>query len=189
MEFSHDNVKPYEEGTNSKKAEVAKMFDNIAPKYDLLNRVLSLGIDKLWRKKAIKLLGTDQPKQVLDVATGTADVAIEIARQLPDAQITGVDISKEMLAFGDEKLEKLNLTDQINLKLGDSEKLGFEDNTFDAVSVAFGVRNFENLVQGITEIHRVLKPGSKVVILEFSKPRIFPFRQIYNGYFKYILPA
>lgn len=180
-------VKPYE-AVGSKKSQVSSMFNNIAPYYDLLNRVLSLGIDRNWRTKAIKLLKEDQPKIVLDVATGTADLALETEKLLNVEKIVGIDISTEMLAIGRKKIEKKNLQHIITLEEGDSENLPFKDNTFDAITVAFGVRNFENLEQGLAEMLRVLKPNGKVIVLEFSKPRLFPFRQLFNFYFKYILP-
>lgn len=181
-------VKPYE-AEGSKKQQVSKMFDNIAPYYDLLNRVLSLGIDKMWRKRAIKLLQEDNPQYILDVATGTADVALQIANTLTPKKIIGVDISNEMLAIGREKIAKKNLQKVITLEAGDSESLPFEDNTFDAITVAYGVRNFENLEQGLSEMYRVLKPNGKMVVLEFSKPTIFPFKQLFNFYFANILPT
>lgn len=180
-------VKPYE-AEGSKKQQVSTMFDRIAPYYDFLNRLLSLGIDTIWRKKAINLLKADQPQKILDVATGTADVAIEAANSLSPEKIVGVDISVEMLEVGRKKIQRKGLQEIISLEEGDSENLPFPDNTFDALTVAFGVRNFENLEQGLREMQRVLKPGGKVVILEFSKPTIFPFRQLYHFYFKNILP-
>jgi len=163
------------------------MFDNISPRYDFLNHFLSFGIDILWRKKAIKLLRKEKPQMILDVATGTGDFAIE-ARSLKPQQIIGVDISAGMIGIGKEKIKKLKLGHLIELQLGDSEKLNFEDNTFDAVTVSFGVRNFEDLGKGLADINRVLKVGGTAVILEFSKPRRFPVKQLYNFYFKYILP-
>ncbi|MBV6438863.1 MAG: Ubiquinone/menaquinone biosynthesis C-methyltransferase UbiE [Saprospiraceae bacterium] len=174
---------------DSKKAEVERMFDNIAPKYDLLNRVLSLGIDVRWRKRALDYLKTAQPQSILDVATGTADVAIMAARILKPAKITGIDIANQMLDLGRLKIKKEDLEQVITLETGDSENLRFAGNSFDAVTVAFGVRNFENLEKGLAEMLRVLRPGGRVVILEFSRPRIFPFKQLYNSYFKYVLPA
>jgi demethylmenaquinone methyltransferase/2-methoxy-6-polyprenyl-1,4-benzoquinol methylase len=181
-------VKPYHQD-QEKKQQVATMFDNIANNYDLLNRVLSLGIDQSWRKKAINQLKDIQPKYILDVATGTGDVALMTMDLLHPDTIIGVDISKQMLEIGKNKIEQKHLSNQIHLELGDSENLRFEDNSFDAVTVAFGVRNFENLDKGLKEIYRVLKPNGRLVVLEFSKPSIFPFKQIYNFYFKYILPT
>ncbi len=180
-------VKPYNSEAG-KKAEVEQMFDRIAPKYDLLNRVLSLGIDVWWRKKAIAYLKAARPAEILDVATGTADVAILMAKILNPKRIVGIDIANQMLEFGRVKIKDAGLQDVISLETGDSEHLRFETGTFDAVTVAFGVRNFENLEKGLAEMQRVLKPGGRVVILEFSKPHIFPFKQLYNSYFKYVLP-
>ena len=182
------NIKPYGEEAGSKRRQVEQMFDNIAPYYDLLNRVLSLGIDKVWRKKAIALLKEHNPKKVLDIATGTGDLALEVARQLQPSSIIGLDISNEMLEIGRKKIAKKQLSNLIQMTQGDSENLAFGDNTFDALTVAFGVRNFEHLEVGLREMYRVLKPGGKVVILEFSRPTAFPFKQLFNGYFKYILP-
>jgi demethylmenaquinone methyltransferase/2-methoxy-6-polyprenyl-1,4-benzoquinol methylase len=180
-------VVPYKGQTNSKKEQVATMFNNISYRYDFLNHFLSLGIDKLWRKKAISIIKPLKPKQILDVATGTGDFAIQALTIHPD-KITGVDISTGMLAMGRAKLKKLNLNQKIELLEGDSENLPFEENKFDAVTVAFGVRNFENLENGLLEIFRVLKPGGMVVILEFSRPMTFPFKQLFNFYFKSVLP-
>ena len=182
-----EQVKPYET-TGSKKKQVSNMFDNIAPWYDFLNHFLSLGIDYSWRKKAIKVLAKAQPKIILDVATGTADFAIEANKQLQPEKVVGIDISNEMLEVGRKKIAKKNLGKRIELQLGDSENLPFPNNTFDAVTVAFGVRNFENLEKGMKEMNRVLKPGGTVVVLEFSRPTLFPFKQFYNFYFKNILP-
>lgn len=181
------DIKPYKEDELSKKDQVARMFNNISPKYDLLNHLLSLGIDIRWRKKAIRLLKDSQPKMILDVATGTGDFAIEALRLNPE-KVIGVDISDGMLDIGRQKLTRRKLDERIVLKNGDSENLQFEDNTFDAVIVAFGVRNFEYLEKGLLGMQRVLKPDGNVVILEFSKPTAFPFRQMYNFYFKSILP-
>jgi demethylmenaquinone methyltransferase / 2-methoxy-6-polyprenyl-1,4-benzoquinol methylase len=181
-------LKPYGKEGVSKKEEVALMFDNISGKYDLLNHVLSLGIDKGWRNKAIALLKNDAPKQLLDVATGTGDFAIS-ALKIKPVKITGVDISEGMLEVGRKKIASKGLTTQIELFYGDSENLPFLDNTFDAATVAFGVRNFENLDNGLLDIYRVLKSGGKLVILEFSKPTAFPVKQLYKLYFNFILPT
>jgi demethylmenaquinone methyltransferase/2-methoxy-6-polyprenyl-1,4-benzoquinol methylase len=167
---------------------VKEMFDDIAPKYDFLNHFLSLGIDKIWRKKAVNMLKSSAPKHVLDVATGTGDFAIRINKDL-SARLTGVDISVGMLAVGKEKIKNMNLDDMISLEEGDCTDLAFEDNTFDAVTVAFGVRNFENLPKGLREMNRVIKKGAKAVILEFSTPKTFPIKQLYTFYSLYILPA
>jgi demethylmenaquinone methyltransferase / 2-methoxy-6-polyprenyl-1,4-benzoquinol methylase len=180
-------VVPYKEDKISKKEQVAKMFDNISNRYDFLNHFLSLGIDKGWRKKAIRLLKPYAPKVMLDVATGTGDFAIQ-ALELNPHKIIGVDISDGMLEVGRKKIASRGLSDVIELKNGDSENLPFPDNNFDAITVGFGVRNFENLEKGLAEMYRVLKPGAIMVILEFSRPRRFPFKQIYNFYFKSILP-
>jgi len=181
-------VKPNQQDNRGKKQQVSNMFDKIAPYYDFLNRFLSLGIDTIWRKKAINMLKVHQPKHILDVATGTADVAIEMASRLQPDRIIGLDISNEMLEVGRKKITKKKLDPVIELQLGDSENLPFKDNTFDAITVAFGVRNFENLEKGLREMQRVLKAKGHVVVLEFSKPSIFPFKQLFNLYFKYILP-
>ncbi|WP_159468631.1 bifunctional demethylmenaquinone methyltransferase/2-methoxy-6-polyprenyl-1,4-benzoquinol methylase UbiE [Dyadobacter sp. 3J3] len=181
------SVVPYKDKDGSKREQVAEMFDNISPKYDLLNHVLSGGVDIYWRKRAIKLLRKEQPKVILDIATGTGDFAIE-ALSLHPEKIYGVDISEGMLAVGREKIAKLGKQNIITLQSGDSESLTFENNYFDAVIVSFGVRNYQNLLAGLTEMNRVLKPGGTCVVVEFSKPRSFPFKQFYNFYFKYILP-
>jgi demethylmenaquinone methyltransferase / 2-methoxy-6-polyprenyl-1,4-benzoquinol methylase len=181
-------IKPYKHEQGSKKEQVGKMFDAIAPRYDFLNHFLSLGIDKSWRKKAIKKLKNKNVNSLLDIATGTGDLAITALKML-GCNIKGIDISEQMLAMGQRKIEKLQLDQRINLIQGDSENLPFESDNFDAITVAFGVRNFENLDKGLQEMHRVLKPGGIAVVLEFSKPQHFPFKHIYNFYFKYILPT
>jgi demethylmenaquinone methyltransferase/2-methoxy-6-polyprenyl-1,4-benzoquinol methylase len=180
-------VVPYKEEKAGKKEQVAKMFNSISGNYDFLNHFLSLGIDITWRKKAIRLLQQSAPKFILDVATGTGDFAIEALKLNPE-KITGIDISEGMLDVGRKKMKDRNLDHRIELVEADSENLPFEQNKFDAVIVAFGVRNFENLERGLSEMLRVLKPGGKVVILEFSRPSVFPFRQLYHFYFKFILP-
>jgi len=180
-------VTPYSNSVKGKKDQVAEMFDHIAPKYDFLNHFLSFGIDKIWRRTAIRLLLKHAPDDILDVATGTGDFAIA-SLKTGARKIIGVDISAEMLAVGKAKIEALGLGDRITLQKGDSEELSFSDDSFDAVTVAFGVRNFENLSKGIDELFRVLKPGGIVCILEFSKPKYFPVKQIYTFYSFYILP-
>lgn len=181
-------VKPYAHSAAGKKEQVKTMFDSIALKYDLLNKILSAGIDKGWRRKLVKLLSKNNPQQILDVATGTADLAIAVSFLNPQ-KITGIDISPKMLQIGKEKIKKGHLEEMIELKIGDAENLPFPENSFDAVCVAFGVRNFENLAKGLKEINRVLKPNGEVFILEFSQPHIFPVKQIYNFYSKKILPV
>lgn len=185
-------VLPYKDKDTSKREQVAEMFDTISPKYDLLNHVLSGGIDILWRKRAIRELGRSKtpsfaPKTILDVASGTGDFAIE-ALVLKPEKIIGVDISEGMLTVGREKMKKRGLDHIIDMRAGDSEGLPFADNEFDAVIVSFGVRNFENLLKGLTDMHRVTRPGGVCVVLEFSNPRQFPFKQLYSFYSRTILP-
>jgi demethylmenaquinone methyltransferase/2-methoxy-6-polyprenyl-1,4-benzoquinol methylase len=180
-------VKPYN-NSDSKKEQVAQMFDNIAFRYDFLNGLLSFGIHKGWRRKCVKKLISSRPKLILDVATGTGDFAIECMKLDPD-KVIGIDISEGMMKFGREKLKKLDLEKKIELKLGDAETLDFADNTFDAITVGFGVRNFENLEKGLKNLSRILKPGGSLIILEFSYPRKFPIKQFYTFYFSYVTPA
>lgn len=180
-------VKPYKEQEGTKKEQVATMFNNISAKYDFLNHFLSLGIDKLWRKKAIKLLSKYQPKSVLDIATGTGDFAIEALKLNPE-KIVGVDISEGMMAMGREKLKKRKLDQKITLQYGDSEELPFDNETFDAITVGFGVRNFQNLEQGLSEMKRVLTTNGTAVVLEFSKPKNFPIKQVFGFYSNYLIP-
>ena len=180
-------ITPYSNSIKGKKEQVAEMFDHIAPRYDFLNHFLSFGIDKIWRRKAIRLLLKHFPDDILDVATGTGDFAIE-SLKTGARKVIGVDISEEMLAVGKAKIEALGIGNRITLQKGDSEELCFPENSFDAVTVAFGVRNFENLSKGIDELFRVLRPGGMVCILEFSKPKSFPVKQIYGFYSFYILP-
>jgi len=168
---------------------IAAMFDRISPKYDALNHLLSFNIDKVWRRKTAKTVVKSKPNTVLDLATGTADLAIAVAKRNPQAHIIGMDFSKKMLEIGKAKIAKRKMESQIELRLGDAAALPFEDGSFDAVTVAFGVRNFEDMEQGISEIHRVLKPGGRAVILEFSLPEHFPVKQLYCFYFKHILPC
>ncbi len=180
-------IKPYSDQQSGKKEQVTAMFNNIANRYDFLNHFLSLGIDKIWRKKAINCLRDISAQHILDVATGTADLAIESMRLKPE-QVIGIDISDQMLAVGKQKIKIKKLEHIISLQKGDSENISFPENFFDAITVAFGVRNFENLEKGLSEMFRVLKPNGRAVILEFSKPFNFPVKQIYTFYFKAILP-
>jgi demethylmenaquinone methyltransferase/2-methoxy-6-polyprenyl-1,4-benzoquinol methylase len=180
-------VKPYGDDRTSKKQEVATMFNNISAKYDFLNHFLSLGIDKLWRRRAIKELKSLKPKRMLDIATGTGDFALEALKINPH-NIIGVDISEGMLKVGMEKMKSKEVDHIISLRLGDSENLPFENEVFDAITVGFGVRNFENLEKGLSEMLRVLKPGGKAVVLEFSKPKSFPIKQLFSFYSNYFIP-
>ena len=179
-------IKPQQDSPVSKKLQVAKMFDNIAKSYDFLNHSLSFGMDFYWRKKAVSKL-TNNPKKILDVATGTADFAIA-ATKMKEVQIIGIDISEKMLEIGENKIKQKGLEKQIKLQLADSENLPFESGSFDGITAGFGVRNFENLQLGLSEMCRVLKEGGIAVILEPSKPKAFPVKQIYSAYFHYILP-
>lgn len=183
-----NTVVPYKDRQDAKKKQVADMFNNISSSYDLLNRILSAGIDVRWRKKAIKMLKPYQPKLILDVATGTADLAIE-ALSLQPEKIIGIDISEGMLELGRKKLVQADKNKVIELMTGDSENLPFADDSFDAVMVSFGVRNFENLEKGLAEIYRTLKKGGVLLVLEFSKPKQFPIKQFYSIYSQYILPS
>lgn len=173
----------------SKKEQVAEMFDNIAHSYDFLNHFFSLGIDKRWRKKAIKLFSDNPPATLLDVATGTGDFALSAQKHLNGTHVTGVDISEGMLDIGREKVKKKGLQEHITLTYGDSENLPFEANSFDAYTAAFGVRNFQNLEAGLADMFRVLKPGGTGVVLEFSQPRKFPMKQLFGFYFKRVMPT
>ena len=188
MAFEHDTITPYKNDTGSKKEQVAKMFDQIAFRYDFLNRFLSAGIDVGWRKEAIRKLKELQPKTVLDVATGTADVALLTYQLLKPAKIIGIDISEGMLELGRKKIAAKQLDSVIELQTGDSEAINFGDASFDAITVAFGVRNFANLQKGLSEMKRVLKPGGKAVILEFSKPKMQGIRILYNLYTRIVAP-
>jgi demethylmenaquinone methyltransferase/2-methoxy-6-polyprenyl-1,4-benzoquinol methylase len=180
-------VIPYKDSNQQKKQQVEQMFDHIAPKYDFLNHFLSLGIDRLWRKIAIRILSGFKFDHLLDVATGTGDFAIA-ASKLHPLEIVGFDISEQMLNVGRAKVKNLGLEQVIKFQKGDSETMPFSDEQFDAITVAFGVRNFENLKNGLDEFFRVLKADGVVIILEFSKPKYFPMKQLYFFYFFGILP-
>ena len=180
-------VKPYGAADKSKKEEVATMFNNISRRYDFLNHFLSLGIDRIWRKKAVNMLRELKPQRILDLASGTGDFAIASLKLQPK-EIIGMDISEGMLAVGKEKMKKKGVETIISMRLGDSENLPFEDNYFDALTVGFGVRNYENLSKGLTEMLRVVRPGGKIIILEFSKPKKFPVKHYFAFHSKYIIP-
>lgn len=183
-----ENIKPYKDSTLGKKEQVTQMFDNISENYDELNRVISFGIDVKWRKKVVAIVGENNPKQILDIATGTGDLAIMLSQLHPD-KIIGLDISEGMLSVGKEKIAKANLSEMVEMIVGDSENMPFEDATFDAITVSFGVRNFANLDKGLQEINRVLKPGGILVILETSVPTKFPYKQGYHFHTSVILPV
>jgi len=180
-------VSPYRESEKNKKQQVEQMFDQIAPKYDFLNHFLSMGVDRLWRRKAVRMLKAHGPSRILDVATGTGDFAVEAAKIRP-SEIVGFDLSEQMIRVGEEKVKRLRLDHLIHFQKGDSEQMPFPDSSFDAITVAFGVRNFENLEKGLQEFQRVLRPEGVAIILEFSRPRAFPFKQLYLFYFRHILP-
>lgn len=184
----HDHIIPFKDSGKSKKEQVADMFDKIAGRYDAMNRFLSARTDISWRKKAIRKLKKDQPRLLLDVATGTADMALLAYKMLKPDRITGIDISEGMLELGRKKVEKEGFGDKIHLQHGDSETINFAENTFDAVMVAFGVRNFENLDNGLAEMWRVLKPGGRLIVLEFSKPRRKVVKSLYNLYMGIVAP-
>jgi len=196
--YSHDRIVPFKDSPLGKKQQVAEMFDKIAFRYDFLNRFLSGGIDIYWRRRAIREVGVsigsgqalagDGQAAILDVATGTADMAIMMARYLHSVRVTGVDISNGMLEIGRQKVQRLQLGGRIELQTGDSESLQFHDGSFDAITVAFGVRNFENLEKGLKEMLRVLKPGGRLVVLEFSQPRTPGIRQFYDLYLRLVAP-
>ncbi len=180
-------IKPYKDSALGKKEQVATMFNNISKNYDGLNRVISFGIDVSWRKKVVKIISRNHPEKILDIATGTGDLALMMSKLNPK-KIVGLDISEGMLSVGKQKIAKAQLSDTIEMIVGDSEDMPFKDDTFDAITVSFGVRNFANLDRGLTEIRRVLKPSGSLVILETSNPTKFPFKQGYKMYTSFILP-
>ena len=186
--YPQENIKPYDKD-GSKAAQVEKMFDNIAPSYDNLNHLLSWGIDKYWRKKAIALLKPFRPQHIMDVATGTGDFAIKACKELNPDELIGTDISEGMMNVGREKVKQLGLERQISFAKEDCTSLSFPDNRFDAITVAFGVRNFEDLDRGLKEMYRVLVPGGHLVILELSTPERFPMKQLYSIYSRIVIPS
>ena len=179
---------PYKSSSDSKKEQIKNMFDNISGSYDRLNQILSMGIERIWKKKLVRAVKKSRPQSIIDLATGTADIAIIEAELIPGAQIAGLDLAPKMIELAQAKVNKKGLSDRIQLEQGDAESLRFNDHTFDAASISFGVRNFENLEKGISEIFRVLRKGGKIFVLEFSRPTIFPFKQLFNFYFGKILP-
>jgi demethylmenaquinone methyltransferase / 2-methoxy-6-polyprenyl-1,4-benzoquinol methylase len=185
----HDGVVPFKDSDDTKKQQVATMFDQIAFRYDFLNRFLSGGIDVYWRKRAIRELSSLKPQNILDVATGTADVAIMTYQLLQPNRIIGIDISERMLDLGRKKIAKLLLNKQIELQTGDSEAIKFNDNTFDGITVAYGVRNFQDLRKGLSDMLRVLQPGGKLVVLEFSKPKRKIFKKLCDFYMRILTPG
>lgn len=186
--MEHDSITPYKASSKDKKRQVEEMFDNISGNYDFLNRVLSMGTDINWRKKVLQIVKKTNPLHVLDIATGTGDLAISMAQEIPEAQVKGFDLSEGMLSVAREKIKKLNLEKKIEMIKGDAEEMPFDDNSFDAITVSFGIRNFQDLNAGLTEINRILKPSGLLVILETSVPAKFPFKQGYQIYTSTILP-
>jgi demethylmenaquinone methyltransferase / 2-methoxy-6-polyprenyl-1,4-benzoquinol methylase len=181
-------VKPYN-NSDDHKSQVRAMFNNIAPSYDGMNRLLSLGVDKIWRRQLVKMVAQSQPRTLLDMATGTADIAMALSKNVSSLEkIVGVDLSERMIELGKQKCQSDGSAKKVFLEVGDAEKLRFENNTFDAITVGFGVRNFSDLVQGVGELARVLKPGGKLWILEFSQPDFLPVKFVFEGYFRFILP-
>ncbi|MEG1616381.1 MAG: bifunctional demethylmenaquinone methyltransferase/2-methoxy-6-polyprenyl-1,4-benzoquinol methylase UbiE [Bacteroidales bacterium] len=186
--YKAEKINPYN-GDESKSAQIERMFDSIAVTYDKLNVTLSMGIDRIWRRKALNSLKPFAPQRILDVATGTGDLAILIAKRLKPRQVVGVDLSEGMLAVGREKVQKEGLEKVISMEWQDCLDLQFPDNSFDAITVAFGVRNFENLEKGYAEMYRVLKPGGVLMVLELSTPQHFPMKQLYNFYSAVVIPT
>jgi len=187
--YKHDTIVPFKDSGLTKKQQVAEMFDRIAFRYDFLNRFLSAGIDVYWRKRAIRELLEINPQLILDVATGTADMPVMMIKYLKPKKIIGIDISDGMLDIGTKKINKLKLDNQVELQKGDSEAINFPDNSFDAITVAYGVRNFEHLEKGLQEMLRVLKPTGKLIVLEFSQPKNYFFKRLCDLYFKFITPG
>ena len=185
--MSRKQIVPYRNNKSSKKKQVHQMFDSISPSYDIINRIISGGLDLKWRKNVVKLVKRKSPKRILDVATGTGDLAIALYETLAN-EIVGIDISERMLEIGKKKVEKNQLQKNIKMEIGDAERINYPANYFDAVTVSFGVRNFENLDKGLLEIYRVLKPGCELVILETSIPQSFPLNYLYHLYTLYFLP-
>ena len=187
MQIDAEKVKPYDSAAG-KTGQVEAMFDSIAPAYDTMNRLMTMGIDRSWRRKAVEMVASSAPRSILDVATGTGDFAIALAEAVPGATVTGIDLSGQMLAIGRRKVEKASLDGRITLQKGDCLALPFADGSFDAITVAFGIRNFEDLDKGLSEMCRVLKPGGHLVILELTTPDRFPMKQLFSIYSKVVIP-
>jgi demethylmenaquinone methyltransferase/2-methoxy-6-polyprenyl-1,4-benzoquinol methylase len=187
MKYGSETIRPYNE-EESKKTQVTRMFDHIAGKYDLLNHTLSMGIDKQWRRKGIAFLQPFAPANILDIATGTGDLAIALCRSLKPERLMGVDISEGMMDVAKQKVADAGFSEHIQFEKQDCLALTYDDNTFDAVTVAFGIRNFENIQKSISEMYRVLKPGGHVMILELSTPEHFPMKQLYRIYSRFVIP-
>lgn len=183
-----EEINPYADDQRSKSLQVRTMFNNIAPAYDFMNRCMTFGIDRLWRRKAVSLLKSDAPRRILDVATGTGDLAIRLSRTFPQAQITGIDLAEEMLAIGQKKIDQAGLANRIHLQAADCLDLPFESDTFDCVTVAYGVRNFEHLLEGYREMHRVLRPGGTLCVIELSTPSSSIVKPFYKFYTRCIIP-
>lgn len=183
-----EEINPYDDGRN-KTSQVREMFDNIAPAYDFMNRAMTLGIDKLWRRKAVRMVAADQPRYILDVATGTGDLAMLLARRLDPVAVIGIDLSDEMLRIARAKVQEAGLADVVSFQQADCLQLPFTGHSFDCVTVAYGVRNFENLLQGYSEMHRVLRPGGKLMVIELSTPRGAVVKPLYDLYTRKIIPA
>lgn len=188
-DYKHDHIVPFKDSTISKKEQVAEMFNRIAFRYDFLNHFLSGGIDRGWRRKAIAELNALKPKTILDVATGTADMPVMMIKSLSPENVVGIDISEGMLEIGRKKILRLNLSNKIQLQSGDAENIRYSNDSFSAATVAFGVRNFQNLEKGLAEIYRILEPGGKLVVLEFSKPEKGIFLPFYKIYMRMVAPG
>lgn len=188
MEVKAEKINPYDDN-RSKSEQVREMFDSIAPAYDFMNRAMTFGIDKLWRAKAVKMIRNHSPRQILDIATGTGDLAIKLARELPEVKITGVDLSEGMIEIGRKKVTEAGLDERVEMMTGDCLSLPMADDSYDCVTVAYGVRNFERLLQGYREMLRVLRPGGMLCVIELSTPTSAIVKPLYKIYTRYIIPA
>lgn len=184
-----EKINPYSSDSRSKSEQIKTMFDNIAPAYDFMNRAMTFGIDRCWRRKAVDMLAKTSPREILDVATGTGDLAMLLARRIKESKVTGLDLSEGMIAVGRKKVGEAGLEERISLQCGDCLNMPFEENSFDAVTVAYGVRNFENLLQGYREMLRVLRPGGTINVIELSTPTSPIVKPLYKFYTRYIIPT